>query len=92
MLAKIKKNYFLILSIFFILYFLISFLGGERGFFSYLKKHNYLESLKKEEAESSLRISLGRMTTINEVFESCERISFAVYKLYQKGWVNRWSR
>ena len=42
-------------------------------------------SLKKEEAESSLRISLGRMTTINEVFESCERISFAVYKLYQKG-------
>ena len=51
MLEKIKKNYFLLISIFFILYFLISLLGGERGFFSYLKKKNYLESLKKEEME-----------------------------------------
>jgi len=51
MLEKIKKNYFLLISIFFILYFLISLLGGERGFFSYLKKKNYLESLKKEETE-----------------------------------------
>ena len=51
MLGKIKKNYFLLISIFFVLYFLISLLGGERGFFSYLKKKNYLESLKKEETE-----------------------------------------
>ena len=51
MLDKIKKNYFLLISIFFILYFLISLLGGERGFFSYLKKKHYLENLKKEETE-----------------------------------------
>ena len=51
MLEKIKKNYFLLISIFFILYFIISLLGGERGLFSYLKKKNYLESLKKEETE-----------------------------------------
>jgi cell division protein FtsB len=51
MLEKIKKNYFILISIFFILYFLISLLGGERGLFSYLKKKNYLESLKKEETE-----------------------------------------
>ncbi len=51
MLEKIKKNYFLLISIFFILYFAISLLGGERGFFSYLKKKNYLESLKKEETD-----------------------------------------
>ena len=31
-------------------------MGGERGFFSYLKKHNYFESLKKEEAELTLKI------------------------------------
>ena len=35
---------------------MISFLGGERGFFSYLKKQNYLESLKKEEAELTFKI------------------------------------
>ena len=51
MLEKIKKNYFLLISIFFILYFLISLLGGERGLFSYLKKKNNFESLKKEQKE-----------------------------------------
>ena len=35
---------------------MISFLGGERGFFSHLKKKNYLESLKKEEAELTFKI------------------------------------
>ena len=35
---------------------MISFLGRERGFFSYLKKKNYLESLKKEEAELTFKI------------------------------------
>ena len=51
MLDKIKKNYLLLISIFFIIYFLVSILGGERGFFSYLKKKDYLEELKKEEKE-----------------------------------------
>ena len=51
MFNKIKKNYFLLISIFFIIYFLVSILGGERGFFSYLKKKDYLEELKKEEKE-----------------------------------------
>tara|TARA_B100000530_G_scaffold286670_1_gene201664 strand:+ start:173 stop:475 length:303 start_codon:yes stop_codon:yes gene_type:complete len=51
MFNKIKKNYFLLIAIFFIIYFLVSILGGERGFFSYLKKKDYLEKLKKEEKE-----------------------------------------
>ena len=51
MLEKIKKKLLSTNINFFILYFLISLLGGERGFFSYLKKKNYLESLKKEETE-----------------------------------------
>ena len=56
MLDKIKKNYFLIILFFFILYFLISFLGGERGLFSYLKKKNYLENLQKEEIQFTSKI------------------------------------
>ncbi len=51
MLDKIKKNYLLIISIFLILYFLINLLGGERGLFSYFKKKNNFESLKKEQTE-----------------------------------------
>ncbi|MAR79303.1 MAG: IscS subfamily cysteine desulfurase [Rhodospirillaceae bacterium] len=40
--------------------------------------------LKKKEAESSLRISIGRMTTKEEILESSQRISSAVYSLYKK--------
>ena len=50
MLGKIKKNYFLLISTFLILYFLFNFLDGERGLFSYLKKKDTLRELKTEEA------------------------------------------
>ena len=56
MLEKIKKNYFLLISIFFILYFLISLLGGERGLFSYLKKKNILEELNDEKIKITNKI------------------------------------
>ena len=57
MFDKIKKNYFLLISTFLIIYFLISILGGERGFFSYLKKKDYLINLKKEETELISKIN-----------------------------------
>jgi len=49
MLTKIKKNYFLLISTFLILYFFFNFLGGERGFFSYFKKKEILKNLKIED-------------------------------------------
>ena len=62
MFNKIKKNYFLLIAIFFIIYFLVSILGGERGFFSYLKKKDYLEKLKKEEKEIISKIKKSNNT------------------------------
>ena len=49
MLRLIKKNYFLLISIFLILYFVFNLLSGERGFFSYIEKKETLSNLKKEE-------------------------------------------
>ena len=49
MLDKIKKNYFLLVSTFLILYFFFNLLDGERGMFSYLKKKEILLDLKKTE-------------------------------------------
>jgi cell division protein DivIC len=49
MLKKIKNNYFILVSIFLILYFLANLLSGERGLFSYYKKKEILEGLKLEE-------------------------------------------
>ena len=46
MLIKLKKNYFILISTFLILYFFFNLLDGERGVFSYLKKKEILKDLK----------------------------------------------
>tara|TARA_B100000787_G_C15908563_1_gene171486 strand:+ start:168 stop:470 length:303 start_codon:yes stop_codon:yes gene_type:complete len=50
MLGKLKKNYFLLISTFLILYFFFNFLDGERGLFSYFKKNEILLNLQNDEA------------------------------------------
>ena len=45
----IKKNYFLLLSTFLILYFIFNLLDGERGLFSYMKKKEILRNLQQTE-------------------------------------------
>ena len=49
MLNKLKKNYFIIVSFFLILYFFTNLLSGDRGLFSYFEKKDQLSKLKKEE-------------------------------------------
>ena len=51
MIAKIRKNYFLVISTILFLYFFFNLLDGERGLFSYFKKKNLLINLKKEELQ-----------------------------------------
>ena len=49
MFLKIKKNFFLLTSTFFILYFIFNLLDGERGLFSYFKKKEILSNLQNLE-------------------------------------------
>ena len=49
MLRIIKKNYFLLTSIFLIFYFFFNLVSGERGLFSYIEKKELLSNLKKQE-------------------------------------------
>ena len=49
MFSLIKRNYFLLKSVFFILYFGFNLVSGERGLFSYIEKKELLSGLKKEE-------------------------------------------
>ena len=49
MLRVIKRNYFLLISVFLILYFGFNLVSGERGFFSFIEKKDLLSNLKKEE-------------------------------------------
>ena len=51
MLSKLKKNYFLLISTFLILYFFFNLLDGERGLFSYFKKKEILINLQNEEID-----------------------------------------
>ena len=53
MLQKLKKNYFLLISVFLIIYFFFNLLSGERGLISYYEKKQILNDLKIK--ESSLK-------------------------------------
>ena len=49
MLKKLKNNYFLIISIFLILYFFFNLLSGQRGLISYFEKKKVLNNLQDKE-------------------------------------------
>ena len=49
MLQRLKKNYFLLVATFLILYFFFNLLSGERGLISYFEKKQILIDLKQEE-------------------------------------------
>jgi len=56
MLAKLRKNYLLIISTFLIVYFSVNLFGGERGLFSYMEKKEILHKLKLQEIELTKKI------------------------------------
>ena len=49
MLQRLKKNYFLLVSTFLILYFFFNLLSGQRGLISYFEKNQILNNLENEE-------------------------------------------
>ena len=57
MLRLIKRNYFLLISLFLILYFGFNLVSGERGLFSYIEKKDLLSNLKKEEISLTNKIA-----------------------------------
>ena len=57
MLRLIKKNYFLLISVFLILYFGFNLVSGERGLFSFIEKKELLSNLKKEEISLTNKIA-----------------------------------
>jgi cell division protein FtsB len=57
MLRLIKRNYFLLISVFLILYFGFNLVSGERGLFSYFEKNKLLSNLKKEEISLTNKIT-----------------------------------
>ena len=53
MFSKFKKNFFLLISFFFLIYFLFNLMNGERGLFSYFKKKEIL--FQNNQKEISLK-------------------------------------
>ena len=49
MLKRLKKNYFLLISTFLILYFFFNLLSGQRGLISYFEKKKILNNLQQDE-------------------------------------------
>ena len=65
MLQKLKKNYFLLISVFLIIYFLFNLLSGERGLISYYEKKQILNDLKIK--ESSLKNQINDLDFKNSL-------------------------
>ena len=57
MLAKIKKNYFILISTILFLYFFFNLLDGERGLLSYFEKKEILKQLENEKTNISSNIN-----------------------------------
>ena len=57
MLQRLKKNYFLLISVFLIIYFFFNLLSGERGLISYYEKKQILNDLKIKELSLKNRIN-----------------------------------
>jgi len=57
MINKIKKNYFLLIITFLIIYFFFNLMDGERGLVSYFEKKKLFNQLKKEQNELSEKIA-----------------------------------
>ena len=49
MFKRLKKNYFLLVSTFLIMYFFFNLLSGQRGLISYFEKDQILKNLQKDE-------------------------------------------
>ena len=65
MLQKLKKNYFLLISVFLIIYFFFNLLSGERGLISYYDKKQILKDLKIK--ESSLKNQINDLDFKNSL-------------------------
>ena len=65
MLQRLKKNYFLFISVFLIIYFFFNLLSGERGLISYYEKKQILNDLKIK--ESSLKDQINDLDFKNSL-------------------------
>ncbi len=68
MIRLVKRNYFLLISVFLILYFGFNLVSGERGLFSYIEKKQLLSNLKKNEL--SLNDKIEEMSNKNSLLSS----------------------
>ena len=65
MVQRLKKNYFLLISVFLIIYFFFNLLSGERGLISYYEKKQILNDLKIK--ESSLKNQINDLDFKNSL-------------------------
>tara|TARA_Y100000590_G_scaffold147475_1_gene169319 strand:+ start:2164 stop:2466 length:303 start_codon:yes stop_codon:yes gene_type:complete len=58
MLIKLKKNYFLLIVTFLLIYFFFNLLDGERGLISYIEKKKLYQNLENKEKNLSDKIAV----------------------------------
>ena len=57
MLEKLKKNYFILIITFLLIYFFFNLLDGDRGLISYMEKKDIYEQLKNDQITLNSKIA-----------------------------------
>ena len=82
MLAKIKKNYFILITTILFLYFFFNLLDGERGLVSYLEKKELLKQLKNDEI--NLKNKINKLEIKNSLLTSSLDLDYIEILIRQK--------
>ena len=83
MLQRLKKNYFLLISVFLIIYFFFNLISGERGLISYYEKKQILNDLKTKEL--LLINQIGTVTETLDVIRFAQTIGFNTIISHRSG-------
>jgi len=57
MFNKLKKNYFILIVTFFIIYFFFNLMDGERGLVSYFEKKEHYDQLQNDQKNLKVKIA-----------------------------------
>ena len=94
MFQKIKKNYFILITTFLIIYFFLNLLDGERGLISFFKKKNILIDLTNKQVllinnikETELKNSLLTNNLDLDFIETLIRKNFLFGKKGEKFYI-----
>ncbi len=82
MFNKLKKNYFILIVTFFIIYFFFNLMDGERGLVSYFEKKEHYDQLQND--QKNLKVKIAELDLKNSLLTKDIDLDFIEILIRQK--------